>query len=287
MSRRTATARSACGSSVRYGAPVPLRNAGSTRGAGAGSGRGPARKRQEIPEDRRIDAHRARCTVYVRPDWPGNVTAPWPSFEAGKTRRSSPSARTGSAKPAPPSAKSRCNPVPLLAGEDFMPIPRVAVVRRVRRVGARDLGHLGVGQLPVEIVASLAIRRIRPVRNGSYGRLQYPHDDDCSLIFRCLSRHPRPDPPYARPCRDDPGAFPERDRTLTEPRTCVKARRLRAVEVTNEDSVAAPAERQPSGGEVPAGLLRFAVEVGQALDPERPRGERVDCLQQRNRNRRR
>ena len=37
-------------------------------GAGAGSGRSPARKRQEIPEDRRIDAHRVRCTVYVRPD---------------------------------------------------------------------------------------------------------------------------------------------------------------------------------------------------------------------------
>ena len=80
-----------------------------------------------------------------------------------------------------------------------------------------------------------------------------------SLIFRYLSRHPRPDLPYARPCRDDPGAFPERDRTLTEPRTCVRARRLRAVEVTNEGSVAAPAERQPSGGEVPVGLT---VEAG-------------------------
>ena len=206
-SRRTATARSACGSSVRYGAPVPLRNAGSTQGAGAGSGRSPARKRQETPEDRRIDAHRVRCTVYVRPDWPDNVTAPWPSFEAGKTRRSSPSARTGSAKPAPPSAQSRCNPAFLLGGEGCLPY-HVAVVWRVRRVGARDLGHLGVGQLPVEIVASLAIRRIRPVRNGSYGRLLYLHNDDCSLIFRYLSRHPRPDPPYARPCRDEPEHFP-------------------------------------------------------------------------------
>ena len=45
---------------------------------------------------------------------------------------------------------------------------------------------------------------------------------------------------------------------------------LRAVEVTNEDSVAASAERQPSGGEVPAGLLRFAVEVGQALPAAAP-----------------
>ena len=23
-----------------------------------------------------VGAHRVRCTVYVRPDWPGNVTAP-------------------------------------------------------------------------------------------------------------------------------------------------------------------------------------------------------------------
>ena len=141
-----------------------------------------------------------------------------------------------------------------------MPIPRAAVVRRVRRVGARDLGHLGVGQLPVEIVASLATRRIRPVRNGSYGRLLYPHNDDCSLPDFPLPVQTSSSGSSIRPTMPRrAGAFPERDRTLTEPRTCVKARRLRAVEVTNEDSVAAPAERQPSGGEVPAGLT---VEAG-------------------------
>ena len=147
-----------------------------------------------------------------RPDWPGNVTAPWPSFEAGKTRRSSPSARTGSVvEPDPPSAQKRYQPLSLLAGGDLIPVPRGAVGWRVRRVGARDLGHLGVGQLPVEIAASLATRRIRPARNGSQGTLQYPHNHDRSLIFRYLSRHHCPDPPYARPCGDDPGAFPERD----------------------------------------------------------------------------
>ena len=45
-------------------------------GAAGVTARRELRANNQPAPDFDVDAHRVRCTVYVRPDWPGNVTAP-------------------------------------------------------------------------------------------------------------------------------------------------------------------------------------------------------------------
>ena len=47
----------------RYGVGIPI-------------ARREMRANHQPAPDFAVDAHRVSCTVYVRPDWPGNVTAP-------------------------------------------------------------------------------------------------------------------------------------------------------------------------------------------------------------------